>query len=356
VTALTIDSEFDHERLLCIRDAPTGLLAVVAVHSTRLGPAVGGMRYRRYGGLNEAVVDALRLSRAMTLKNAAARLAWGGGKLCVVDDGDEAKRPSRLLRLAELLNELEGSYIVGKDVGVTMADMAVLAQRSRWVVGVPVDQGGLGDPSPATATTVVGGMQAAADQLYGTTDLSGRSAAIIGTGGVGASLAEQLAGRGVRLLVADTDAARVEAVAARTNATVVSTAAACAAEVDFLAPCATGEMFGADDVQRLKCRAIVGGANNPLVEDSVAALLHAGGILYVPDFLSNAGGVIQNAVEFHRQGGEELTRLLDEANARTKAVLLSARSADRTPWEVARTQALELVASGTPSGPPTVGV
>ena len=353
---LPIDVEFDHERLMCIQDAPTGLLAVLAVHSSRLGPAVGGMRYRRYGGLTEAVVDALRLSRAMTLKNAAARLAWGGGKLCVVDDGDVDKRPSRLIRLAELLNELDGDYIVGKDVGVTMADMAILAQRSRWVVGVPVDQGGLGDPSPATATTVVGGMEAAAEQLFGTSDLSGRSAAIIGTGGVGASLAEQLACRGVRLLVADTDAARVQAVAARTNAQVVTTDEACTADVDFLAPCATGEMFSAEGVQSLRCRAIVGGANNPLVDDSVVALLHAAGILYVPDFLTNAGGVIQNAVEFRREGGDELARLLDEANARTKAILETASSTNKTPWEVARTEALALVASGAPGAPPTAAI
>jgi len=299
---LTVDSEFEHERLMCVRDEPTGLVAVFAFHSTRLGPAVGGMRYRRYGSLSEGMVDALRLSRAMTLKNAAARLAWGGGKLCVLEDGDVARRSSRLLRLAELLNDLDGAYIVGKDVGVTMADMDVLAERSPWVVGVPVERGGLGDPSPATATTVIGGMEAAAQQMYDTTDLSGMSAAIIGVGGVGASLADQLAERGVRLLLADTDTDRVGIVAARTNGEIVSTDTASTAEVDFLAPCATGEMFGADDVRGLRCRAIVGGANNPLVDDSVALLLHSAGIHYVPDFLSNSGGVIQNAVEFNRWG------------------------------------------------------
>ena len=354
MTGLTVDSEFEHERLMCLRDEPTGLIAVVAFHSTRLGPAVGGMRYRCYGSLSEGMVDALRLSRAMTLKNAAARLPWGGGKLCVLDDGDVARRPSRLLRLAELLNELGGSYIVGKDVGVSMADMDVLAARSPWVVGVPVERGGLGDPSPATATTVTGAMEAAAQQLYGTTDLSGLSAAIIGTGGVGASLADQLAERGVRLLLADTDPDRVAAVAARTNAKVVSTTIALMAEVDFLAPCATGEMVGADDVHRLRCRAIVGGANNPLVDDSVALLLHSSGVLYVPSFMSNAGGVIQNAVEFNQLGPEALDQLLREANARTSDVLDSARSGDVTPLEVARTQALALVAAGTGAAPAAV--
>jgi len=342
----SLDSEFGHEKLLCVNDVATGLLAVIAFHSTRLGPAVGGMRYREYAALGDAVVDALRLSRAMTLKNAAAGLDWGGGKLCVVDDGNAAKRQDRLLRLADLLNELDGTYIAGKDVGATMTDMDVLASRSRWVVGIPEARGGLGDPSPATAQTVIGSMESAASVLWGADSLSGTSAAIIGTGGVGASLARMLAERDVSLLLADTDDPRVSSVARQVGGRVVSVRDALTADVDFLAPCATGEMISSDDVAALNCRVIAGGANNPLVDDSVATLLHADGILYVPDFLANAGGVIQNAVEFRRQGWPVLRQLLDEANGRTLSVLKRASDAGKPPLELARSEALASVAAG----------
>jgi glutamate dehydrogenase/leucine dehydrogenase len=355
---LALDSEFDHERVLCIQDDDTGLLAVLALHSTRLGPAVGGMRYRKYGALSDAIVDALRLSRAMTLKNAAAGLPWGGGKLCVLDDGDMSRRQDRLLRLADLLNELGGTYIVGKDVGATLADMDVLASRSRWVVGIPEARGGLGDPSPATARTVLGAMNAAARVLWGADSIAGRSAAIIGTGGVGGSLADLLAERDVRLLLADVDATRVAAVADRTGGQVVSVADALTADVDFLAPCATGEMIGAADVPALRCAVVAGGANNPLVDESVVALLDVRGILYVPDFLANAGGVIQNAAEFREQGWPVLWRLLDEADQRTLSLLRRADSSGQTPFDLARSEALASVASGSFRGTdldPTAG-
>jgi glutamate dehydrogenase/leucine dehydrogenase len=347
--ASSLDSEFGHEKLLCVHDAASGLLAVVAFHSTRLGPAVGGMRYRQYATLSDAMVDALRLSRAMTLKNAAAGLAWGGGKLCVVDDGDVTARPGRLLRLADLLNELDGTYIVGKDVGATMADMDVLASRSRWVVGVPEARGGLGDPSPATARTVVGSMEAAASVRWGRPAIAGTSAAVIGTGGVGASLARMLAERGVSLLLADSDAARVASVAGQVGGQVVSVREALTAAVDFLAPCATGEMIGLTDVPELRCQVISGGANNPLTDaDSIAPALHDRGILYVPDFLSNAGGVIQNAVEFRQEGWPALDRLLDAANQRTLSVLRRASDTGMLPLDLARSEALASVTSGTP--------
>ena len=355
---LALDSEFDHERVLCIQDDDTGLLAVLALHSTRLGPAVGGMRYRKYSALSDAIVDALRLSRAMTLKNAAAGLPWGGGKLCVLDDGDMSRRQDRLLRLADLLNELGGTYIVGKDVGATLADMDVLASRSRWVVGIPEARGGLGDPSPATARTVLGAMNAAARVLWGADSIAGRSAAIIGTGGVGGSLADLLAERDVRLLLADVDATRVAAVADRTGGQVVSVADALTADVDFLAPCATGEMIGAADVPALRCAVVAGGANNPLVDESVVALLDVRGILYVPDFLANAGGVIQNAAEFREQGWPVLWRLLDEADQRTLSLLRRADSSGQTPFDLARSEALASVASGSFRGTdldPTAG-
>ena len=339
---LTIDAEFGHERLLTLTHA-SGLLVVIAFHSTALGPAVGGMRYRRYESLTAALVDALRLSRAMTLKNAAAGLAWGGGKLCVVDDGDESRRNDRLVALAGILNDLGGSYIVGKDVGATIADMDVLASHSPWVVGMSPALGGLGDPSPATAETVLGSMRAASSLLWGTTSLEGRTASVVGVGGVGGSLARLLAESGMTLLVADTDAARLRHTVDCVGATPVSVGDALVAEVDFLAPCATGEMVDHELVDHLRCDVIAGGANNPLVDDGVAEKLHARGILYVPDFLSNAGGVIQNAVEFARGRADDLEGLLHAADERTYLLLEKALAAGRPPLELARAEALASV-------------
>ena len=348
---LTIDTEFEHEQLLSLRDAESGLVVVIAFHSTALGPAVGGMRYRRYGSLSEAMVDALRLSRAMTLKNAAAGLDWGGGKLCVVDDGDRTRREDRLRALARVLNELDGRYIVGKDVGATIPDMDILAESSRWVVGMSERLGGLGDPSPATARTVLGAMEASAAICWDSAELSGRSAAIVGVGGVGGSLARLLAERGLELLVADIDEARVQAIADEVGARVVPVRDALLADVDFLAPCATGEMIAAADVPQLRCQIIA--PARPLVEPSVVDLLHEAGILYVPDFLANAGGVIQNAAEFRKQGWDAVNEMVDGANQRTQALLERAREQGKPPFTVARDEVLAFVREASRESRPT---
>jgi glutamate dehydrogenase/leucine dehydrogenase len=330
---LSIDSEFDHEKLLCIKDHKSGLVAAIAFHSTKLGPAVGGMRFRRYDSLSSAIVDALRLGRAMTLKNASAHLNWGGGKLCVVDDGDTARRTERLVKLAEVINGFEGEYIVGKDVGATLADMELLSSHTRWVVGIPESKGGLGDPSPATARTVVGAMEAAFHVTRGYSDLSGTSASIIGVGGVGASLARSLATQGVSLFISDIDESKTAALAAEIGAEALSVPKALRADVDFLAPCATGEMINDQNVADLRCRIIAGGANNPLVDDSVAIKLHQRSVLYVPDFLANAGGVIQNAAEFRTQGWRGVDQMIEEANTRLLILLERAQQADVPPLE-----------------------
>lgn len=341
--ALTIDSEFDHERLILLSDRRTGLRGAIALHSTALGPAVGGLRWRPYPSITAAAVDALRLSRAMTLKNSAAGLNWGGGKACVVADGEGARREQQMLAFADAVNGLEGAFIMGKDVGMTIPGMDLISSRTRWIVGISPERGGLGDPSPATARTVLGSMAVAAELLWGPSDLAGRSVAVIGTGGVGARLAEYAAERGASVSVADIDEERARDAAARTGGTVTSVAEAIHADVDFLAPCATGEMIGTDDVAHLRCRVIAGGANNPLVDDTVADLLHERGTLYVPDFLSNSGGVIQNAVEFRSGSMAEVDELVEAAVARTRALLERAARDGRAPYAVAREEALRRV-------------
>lgn len=340
---LTIDTEYDHERLLLLQDRDTGLRGAIALHSTALGPAVGGLRWRSYPSLTAAAVDALRLSRAMTLKNSAAGLDWGGGKACVIANGDGPERERQMLAFADVVNGLDGDYIMGKDVGMTIAGMDLIHSRTRWIVGISRERGGLGDPSPATARTVLGSMQAAAELLWGSANLAGRSVAVIGTGGVGARLAEYAAELGAVVSVADIDEDLARSVAVCTGAAVMSVDAAIRAEVDFLAPCAIGEMIGAEDVEHLRCRVIAGGANNPLVDDAVADLVHARHVLYVPDFLSNSGGVIQNAVEFRRGSMTEVDALLEAAIGRTRTLLARAADGDRPPYALAREEALHRV-------------
>lgn len=344
---ISLDAEFDHEKLIWVSDRATGLLAALAIHSTALGPAVGGMRYRHYDSVSSAALDALRLGRAMTLKNAAADLGWGGGKLCVIDDGDVGQRHARVLKIADIINDLKGEYIVGKDLGVTMNDMQVLSSRSKWVVGIPEGHGGLGDPSPATARTVLGAMEAASKVLWGNDGIRGRSASIIGAGGVGGSLARLLADRGVTLWLADTDSGRAREVATATGGRVLATADALTVEADFLAPCATGQMIGLKEAAQLRCRVIAAGANNPLTDDdSVAGDLHRRHITYVPDFLSNAGGVIQNAAEFRRQGMNMVNAMIERNSRRLLSLLERARDADCPPLDLARAEALARVAEG----------
>lgn len=342
---LSIDSEFDHEKVMLLQDRRSGLRGVIAIHSTALGPAVGGLRWRPYTGVTEAAVDALRLSRAMTLKNASANLAWGGGKACVIDDG--GPRDAQLEAFARVLNELDGEYIAGKDVGMTIEGMNRLVQVTRWVVGIGTDHGGLGDPSPATARTVIGAIEAAVRLKFGSDDLGKRSVGVIGVGGVGASLAEMLAERGTRLILADLSEERLQLVASATGAQTMSVDDALRSEVDVLAPCATGEMIGLELIDELRCKVIAGGANNPLINDATAEGLAARDVLYVPDYLANSGGVIMNAAEFRRETAAELELALARAVALTEEILQRAALEERAPYQLAREAAWNRVAAGT---------
>ena len=342
----SVVSAVDHEKVILVQEPKSGLTGVIAIQSTALGPAVGGTRWRRYGDLGEAFEDALRLARAMTLKNAAAELQWGGGKACIIDDGSPRER--QLKAYADLLNHLDGEFIAGKDVGMTLDAMNFLSKRTRWVVGVAPDHGGLGDPSPATAQTVLGAVQAALRIRFGSDELAGRSVAIVGVGSVGASLARQLTAGGAKLVLADIDEGRLRDAAKATGGEAVSIGEALGAKVDVLSPCATGEMIDTEMAERLRCAIIAGGANNPLVDDGAAQELHRRGVLYVPDYLANAGGVIMNAVEFNGEGPEALRAALERAVARTAENLRVAADTGRPPYEIAR-EAVEMRLKGDAS-------
>jgi leucine dehydrogenase len=342
----------DHEELVIRRGRRTGIYAVIAVHSTTLGPALGGCRMWRYPDQTEAARDALRLSKAMTLKAAAAGLDLGGGKgvICLPPDAPAPQGRQRrdvLLDFADAVNALDGSYITAEDVGTSARDMVDVAQGTRFVTGLPGVHGGSGDPSPFTALGVEAAMRACARERFATPDLTGLRIAVVGCGRVGEQLARRLAGAGARLLLSDIDDSK-RALAAELGAEWADPQAALFARVDVLAPCALGGVLDEGSVEMLGCAVVCGSANNQLADDRLAERLAARGILYAPDFIANAGGLMNVALELESGGYDA-----DRARARVTGIegvmariLQTARRRGATPLAAALALARErLVAS-----------
>ena len=293
--------EFDgHELVLFGHDAPTGLRAIIAVHSTALGPAAGGCRMWPYGSTQEASADVLRLSRGMSYKNAMAGLKFGGGKAVIIGDSRQDKTPELFAAFGRLVDSLNGRYVTAEDVGTTTADMAHVARVTRFVAGLgraPGEAGG--DPGPKTALGVFLGIKAAVRFKLGRTDLEGVSVAVQGAGGVGYHLCGLLAAEGARLSVADVRPATVARVVDEYQARAVSPEHVLTEDVDVLAPCALGAVLDAHSIPRLRARIIAGAANNQLAHGEDGGALQAAGILYAPDYVINAGGIISVAHEYY---------------------------------------------------------
>ncbi len=288
-----------HEQIVFVADAPTGLRAVIAVHSTALGPSLGGIRFWHYPQEDDAVRDVLRLSEAMTWKAAAAGLDQGGGKVVVlVDDPDAARAPALLHALGRAIDELGGRYLAAEDVGATQRDMDLIAEVTPWVTGVDPAKGGSGDPSPVTALGVVAAIRAVLQELDGDDRIEGRRVAVQGAGHVGSKLVALLAESGASVVVADTNEKRAAEVAAAHGATVASAATILEEACDVLAPCALGGVLDDAAVELLRCRSVCGAANNQLAHEGIDDRLRARGVLYAPDFVANAGGIINIAEEF----------------------------------------------------------
>ncbi|WP_127794162.1 Glu/Leu/Phe/Val dehydrogenase family protein [Agromyces sp. LHK192] len=285
----------DHERVLVSRGRRSGLTIIVAVHSTALGQALGGARLWTYDHWTDALADALRLSQAMTLKNAAAGLARGGGKAVVHlppgTEPDDALRRAAMLDLGDAVEALGGSYMTAEDVGTSAELMAVVAERTAHVCGLPPEQGGSGEPADATAAGVHAGLLATLEHVTGSRDVAGRHLVIAGLGQVGGRLARRLAAEGARLTVTDVADARRE-LADELGADWVDPSAAHLVEADVFLPCGLGGVLTAEVVGDLSVRAVVGAANNQLAERAVADLLRDRGIAWAPDFVVNAGGVV----------------------------------------------------------------
>jgi glutamate dehydrogenase/leucine dehydrogenase len=324
-----------HELVRVVRDRSADLVAVIAIHSSVLGPAVGGVRRRHYPSLDAAIADAKRLSAAMTQKSAAAGLPLGGGKAVIID---AAAEPSNALldAFAAAVDALGGRYVAAEDIGTTPAHMDRLLRGTRWVAGRSPAAGGRGDPSPATAVTVFEAMRAAARAEWDVERLRGLKVGVLGVGKVGAALAAQAAADGAELFVADVDGDRSSAIAESHPGTcVVSPRDQPSTPLDVLAPCATGGLLGPGASQTLKCRIVCGAANNVLRDDAVARELHWAGVRYVPDFLANAGGIIQVAGEFLGWEPQQHESYQRAAVERVRFVLDRAAEADVPPLAIA---------------------
>jgi leucine dehydrogenase len=294
----------EHEQLLVRRGPRSGVYCAVAVHSTVRGPSLGGCRMWRYDDSAAGVADALRLSRAMTYKAACAGLPLGGGKgVIMLRDGAPQGRARRdvLLDFGETVDAVRGAYITAEDVGTSSRDMTVIAEATSHVSGLAQARGGSGDPSPYTALGVEAAVLASCERAFGDTSLKGRTVAVVGLGSVGLRLARLVARRGAKLVVADIDQ-RKKAEAEKLGARWMAPDRALVAEADVLAPCALGGVLNDDTVPRLQAPVIVGAANNQLADDAVADRLAARGILWAPDFVANAGGIINIAVELEPTG------------------------------------------------------
>lgn len=296
ITELTIPS---HEQVLRVEDTQSGLVGFIAVHSTVLGPAAGGLRMRRYESEDAALEDVLRLSRGMSYKNAAADLPLGGGKSVILGDPD-TKTEAQLQAFGRAIDSLGGRYVTAEDMGMSPEDMAVIRGVTPHVAGLDDGEFASGDPSPITAQGIFNAIRTTARRRFGSPLLEGRKVALQGLGHVGWHLAKLLKAAGAELIVADVDAERTANAAKTFGAEVVAPDAILSVEADILAPCAIGGILNAETIPNLRVGAVAGGANNQLATEEDGAALHARGILYAPDYVANAGGIVNAATEILR--------------------------------------------------------
>ena len=308
--------DFDnHEFAHMVTDRATGLKAIIAVHSTHLGPAAGGTRYWTYADKEQAVTDALRLSRGMSYKNAMAGLPLGGGKAVVLADSAAPKTPEYLAAFGRAVNSLGGAYVTAEDVGMSVSDMVAISKETKFISGLPVAGGEAGgDPGPFTAYGVYLGIKAAAKQAFGTDDMAGRHVALQGVGSVGGGVARRLAADGAKLTLADFNADKAAALAAELGAETADTDAIMTVSCDIFSPNALGAILTADSIAALQAPVIAGGANNQLATAGIGQLVHDRGIVYAPDYVINAGGIINVGLEYLGQG------TTDEVNSRIEQI------------------------------------
>ena len=288
----------EHEQVLLCNDAPSGLRAIIAIHSTGLGPALGGCRMWNYESDAAALMDVLRLSKGMTYKAAIAGVNLGGGKAVILGDPKKEKTEAMFRSFGLFVHSLGGRYITAKDVGTSVSDMEYVFMETPWVTGIPPSFGGSGDPSPYTAHGVFMGVKAVAQKALHCSNLQGVKVAVQGLGNVGLYLVRFLLKAGAKVIVADIDTQKVQhCKKTYQEVEVVSSQQILSTDCDILAPCALGAVVNESTLPHLKCKAIAGGANNQLAHNGIGEALRAKGILYAPDYVINAGGLINVFVE-----------------------------------------------------------
>ncbi len=330
--------DFDaHEALHFVTDAKSGLRAIIALHSTHLGPAAGGTRMWHYADDEDALTDALRLSRGMSYKNAMAGLPLGGGKAVILADADRTKTPDMIAAFGRAIDRLGGNYVTAEDVGMSVADMIAVREQTRFVAGLPAAGGEVGgDPGPHTSLGVFLGIKAAVRRALGKDSLAGLHIALQGAGSVAGGVA--------RLSIADIDADRAQKLAQETDGLVVPTDAILGLDADVVSPCALGAILTETTIAALKAPIVAGGANNQLASASDGELLQARGVLYAPDYVINAGGIINVSTEYLDDGDASLVRRRIEAiPGRLEQIWAEAAATGSNPAAVADAMAQKLI-------------
>ena len=341
--------DFDaHELVHFVTDRASGLKAVIAVHSTHLGPGAGGTRFWHYAEPGAAIADVLRLSRGMSYKNAMAGLPLGGGKAVILADDARTKTPEMLAAFGRAIEGLGGRYVTAEDVGMNVADMVAISKSTRFIAGLPVAEGAVGgDPGPHTSYGVFLGVKAAVKHKLGKDSLNGLHIAIQGAGSVASGLARRAAAEGARLSIADIDPARAQALADEVGGAVVATDAVMTLEADVFSPNALGAILNEASIAALNAPIVAGGANNQMATRDDGDRVQARGILYAPDYVINAGGIINVSTEYLKDGDQETVRARIEAiPERLEAIWQQSAATGRNPARVAGDMARALIGRG----------
>jgi len=352
MSAFWTEADFDdHELVQLVRDTATGLTAIIAVHSTHLGPGAGGTRFWHYADPGKAMHDALRLSRGMSYKNAMAGLPMGGGKAVILADRDRTKTPEMLAAFGRAIEALGGRYVTAEDVGMSEADMVAMAKETSYVTGLPAsgeDAVG-GNPGPFTAMGVYLGVKAAVQHKLGKASLKGVHIAIQGTGSVGGGLAQLLARDGARLTLSDIDEARAARLAGKLDVEHVAADRIMSVTCDVFSPNALGAILDDEGIARLDCAVVSGGANNQLARAHHGEMLAARGILYTPDYVINAGGIISVGMEYlcraHGQACDinEVRKRIAQIPVRLEEIWQESDASGTSPDRVADAMAQKLI-------------
>jgi leucine dehydrogenase len=334
----------DHEQIVFCNDKDTGLKAIIGIHNSVMGPALGGTRMYNYSNEREALNDVLRLSRGMTFKAAITGLNLGGGKAVIIGDAKTQKTPELMRKFGEFVHSLSGKYITAEDVGMETSDMDIVRDVTPYVTGISEERGGAGNPSPVTAYGVYMGMKAAAKHQFGSDSLAGKKVLVQGIGHVGETLVDYLTKEGALVTIADINEERLYQVGTTYNAAIYTGEDLYSADVDIYAPCAMGATINDATVHKIKAKVIAGAANNQLADENVhGAILQERGILYAPDFLINAGGIINVYAEIAHYNKAEIMSKTENIYNTTLEIIDYAKSNDITTHHAALSIAQERI-------------